>query len=532
MLDLMRKHARNWMMKTILGIIIVVFIFYFGSMTGRQRADVMATVDGKTISRVAFEKNYANTVDMYRQQFGGALTEGMLKAMKIRESVLDKMIYEAILLEKAQELNIRVSDEELRTMIAAMPAFQRNGAFSEERYQQMLRYNRLKPEEFEEAQRKNHIVARLEELLQDGIQVSDSETYDHFRMANAKIDLAYVRISEKTFVKDVQPSPSDLETYLKEKSGDFRVPQQVQLRYLFFSGESYGASASVSDEELRAAYKRMKGQPGQGDKTPPLEKVRDRIVREIKHSKGMRLAYDEAKKAHDEIYQQNNFDAYASKHHLTTGTTGLFPAHAIPQELKGIRDMDKVAFALEKDDVSKILSSEAGYYLVRLMARKEAYTPALKDVESQVRQRYLDETSRRLARQEAERLLDRMKKGESLRAVAAERKLAVAETGLFVPSVPPPQLGASPELRRSLAQLSAKKPHPDQVFSANGDFILVEFKSRAEVDDSEYTKQKDNLKEGLLRIKRSEAMQGWMESTKTQMIKDGRIKYNVDKKDL
>jgi peptidyl-prolyl cis-trans isomerase D len=310
MLDLMRKHARNWMMKTILGIIIVVFIFYFGSMSGSQRADVMATVDGKTISRVVFEKNYANTIDMYRQQFGGALTEGMIKAMKVRESILDKMIFEAILLEKAQELNIRVSDEELRTMIAAMPAFQRNGAFSEERYQQMLRYNRLKPEEFEDAQRKSHIVARLEELLQDGIHVSDNEIQDHYRMANAKIDLAYVRLSVKDFVKDVQPSSSDLDAYLKEKSGDFRVPQQVQLRYLFFSGETYGASAPVSDEEIREAYSRMKGQPGQDDKTPPLEKVRDRLVREIKHSKGMCPGLRRCQEGPTtKSTMQNNFDA-------------------------------------------------------------------------------------------------------------------------------------------------------------------------------------------------------------------------------
>jgi hypothetical protein len=75
----------------------------------------------------------------------------------------------------------------------------------------------------------------------------------------------------------------------------------------------------------------------------------------------------------------------------------------------------------------------------------------------------------------------------------------VAETGLFVPAVPPPQLGTSPELRRALAQLSAKKPYTDQVFSANGDFILVEFKSRAQVDDSDFAKQKEKLKEGLLR---------------------------------
>ncbi|MBU0653121.1 MAG: SurA N-terminal domain-containing protein, partial [Proteobacteria bacterium] len=49
MLNIMRRHARNWLMKLILGIIIVVFVFYFGSMGGRQRAERIAIIDGKPI---------------------------------------------------------------------------------------------------------------------------------------------------------------------------------------------------------------------------------------------------------------------------------------------------------------------------------------------------------------------------------------------------------------------------------------------------------------------------------------------------
>jgi len=35
MLQLMRTHAKNWLMKVVLGIIIVVFVFYFGSIAGK-----------------------------------------------------------------------------------------------------------------------------------------------------------------------------------------------------------------------------------------------------------------------------------------------------------------------------------------------------------------------------------------------------------------------------------------------------------------------------------------------------------------
>ena len=67
-------------MKIILGIIIVVFVFYFGSMGGRQRAERIAMIDGKPIVYADFQREYQNLMDMYRQRFGQGLTEEMLKS--------------------------------------------------------------------------------------------------------------------------------------------------------------------------------------------------------------------------------------------------------------------------------------------------------------------------------------------------------------------------------------------------------------------------------------------------------------------
>jgi peptidyl-prolyl cis-trans isomerase D len=51
MLELMRKHAKNWLMKFLLGMIIVVFIFIFGTRTGKEKSETVAIVDGKEIAR-------------------------------------------------------------------------------------------------------------------------------------------------------------------------------------------------------------------------------------------------------------------------------------------------------------------------------------------------------------------------------------------------------------------------------------------------------------------------------------------------
>ena len=119
MLDLMRKHARNWIMKVLLGIIIVVFIFYFGSIGRSRQADIVATVDGKTIAYVDLQKEYQNLSQFYRQRLGGMLTDEMLKGLNLKQQALDNLIQQAIILQKAKELDVKVTDEEVQASILA-----------------------------------------------------------------------------------------------------------------------------------------------------------------------------------------------------------------------------------------------------------------------------------------------------------------------------------------------------------------------------------------------------------------------------
>ncbi len=44
------------------------------------------------------------------------------------------------------------------------------------------------------------------------------------------------------------------------------------------------------------------------------------VLKELMNSRGMQNAYTEAKKAHDTIYQEDNFTAYAAKINLKVAT--------------------------------------------------------------------------------------------------------------------------------------------------------------------------------------------------------------------
>ena len=533
MLELMRKHARNWLMKVILGIIIIVFIFYFGTMGGRQKAETIATIDGKTIAIVDFQREYQNLIDFYRQRYGEILTDDLLNKLNLKQQAFDNLIHQAIILHQANKLKLEVTTEEVTASILSLPAFQRNGAFDDRIYRQMLRSNKMTPEEFEERQKKLLTIAKVENLIFDAVKISDQEVYDLYRFQNEKININFLQLSPKDFKGKVMPSRKDLEAYLKGHGNDFRKPEEVQIKYISFLGQDFAPFVKVADIDVTDYYEHHKDEfLKTGDKAVPLGEVKDKIVAQLRQIKGMLIAAEEAKRAHDTIYQEEKFDVYANQKKLKINTTGLFSLHNPPPEFSQLHDFVNIAFGLQRNEISKVLSSGKGYYILKLMTRKPSYIPTLSEIEREVERRYIEEESRRLCKQESEAILNHLKKGEDVKNISQQKGLKVTETGFFLLGSEIPGLGFSQELSKALFQISEKKPYSDNVFNINKNFVIIQFKERGGIDNYDFEAKKGRLKNILLEIKKNEYLQSWIEGNKVSMLKEGKLKFTRDIKDL
>ncbi|MCX7982535.1 MAG: SurA N-terminal domain-containing protein [Syntrophales bacterium] len=517
----MRKHARNWMMRILLGIIIIVFALYFGSMGGRHRAEAIVSIDGKIITETEFRRQYQDLLEMYRQRFGGLLSEDMIRSMNLKEQVLNKMINEILLMKKAEEMKIKVTEEELRRSIISIPAFQRNGVFDENLYQRMLRYNKIKPDEFEEMQRKNLIASKIEDLILDGIHVTQREVREYYQSRNAKVNIIKCTIPTSEFTNKITFTRNDVEKFYREHEGKFKVPARVQVSYILFRATEYANKAEVSQEEIAEYRKRLK------------EKMADeKIIAEIKKSKGMSLAYEEAKKAHDEIYQLENFEAYATKHGLKIQTTEYFDENSVPNELKGINNLIKTAFSLQPKEISRVLATGEAYAILKLTGKKEAYTPPLAQIEQKVREEYIKEESKKMALKVAETIIDRIKKGEDLIKIARKEKLSLSETGIFTITSPPSNLANSMEVFSALARLGPNNRVIDTPLASADGYLILQLKEWIPPTEEGMSQKLLAAKETFLHMKKVEAIRFWIEALKSNLIKDGRLKFLKDIKEL
>jgi peptidyl-prolyl cis-trans isomerase D len=531
MLQFMRKQARSWFVKILLGAIIVVFALYFGSMGGRGSAEAIATVNGKPITYGEFRTEYGNMIETLRQYYQGTLTDEMVKQLNLKQQAFDRIINRAVINEMAGRLHLAVTEGEIRQAIASYPAFQRDGAFSQEYYHRILKQNKLSAEDFEAMQKNAILAEKLRKLVTEGAVVSDLEAREYYRLQNEKINLQFVRVSPESFRSRVKYSDSELEKYLKDNPESFRVQEKIQAQYILFSASDLAGAAEITEDEINSFYSLYGKKFAKAGKTPPLSEIRGKIVGELKIHRGMDAAAREAKKAYETIYQENNFEEYARKNNLRIHSTEVFTKDSIPVEFRGLRDISAQLFTLKKDDVAAPVPSEKGFYLFRAVSQTPSYVPSLKEAKKSVENAYINVEASKLAGTEADRILGELKKGADFGRVCSENGLKVSETGMFIAGVPRiPNIGDSREISLSLAQLSEKNPYPGKVFEVNGSPVIVKFKDRQLAAEEGFNKEA--LKSIMTRAKENSLYEAWLSQAKDDLGKSGKLKIIKDVKDL
>src|SRR5919106_3670711 len=130
MLDFLRKRKRSWIITFLLGLIIVVFVAFYGGSQFQDSAVVhIGTVNGEIITQREFAQRYQQEMNRYRELFRSSLTPEMLKSLNLEAILIEELINKKLALQEARRLGIIITDDELAAAIAKTPEFQINGSF-------------------------------------------------------------------------------------------------------------------------------------------------------------------------------------------------------------------------------------------------------------------------------------------------------------------------------------------------------------------------------------------------------------------
>jgi peptidyl-prolyl cis-trans isomerase D len=446
MLDRMRRH-RDWL-KWSLGLVCVAFVLFYipdflrGSGADAASGDTVATVNGREISSVDFRRTYQAQLQAYRSAYGANMNDQMLKQLGIDQQILQQMVDERAAVAEADRLGIKVSDEEVRQRIFAMPAFQENGGFiGEARYQQLLRMQRppMVASEFEDNVRRGLAVEKLRGSITDWLSVNDAELEKEYRRRNDKVKLAVVSFTADSFRTQVTATDAEIASHFEAHKNDFKIPEKRKIRYLLVDVEALRARTIVPAADIEREYNNNSEQyttPEQVRASHILLKTEGKDDAAVKAKAEELLKQARGGADFAELAKKNSEDEASAKN---GGDLDYFGRGRM------VPEFDQTVFAMQPGTISDVVKTQYGYHIIKLVDKKTATTRPLAEVRQQLNDQLAYQRAQAQAADLAQNLEKQIKTAADLEKVAKAQGLTVQESGFFARDEPILGLGPSPE---------------------------------------------------------------------------------------
>ncbi len=446
MLDRMRRH-RDWL-KWSLGLVCVAFVLFYipdflrGSGADAASGDTIAKVEGREITSGDFRRTYQAQLQAYRSAYGGNMSDQLLKQLGIEQQILQQMVDERAALAEADRLGIKVSDEEVRQRIFAMPAFQENGGFiGEARYQQLLRMQRppMVASEFEDNVRRGLSVEKLRGSLTDWLSVNDKDLEKEYRRRNDKVKLAVVSFTADSFRTQVTATDAEVASYFDGHKNDFKIPEKRKIRYLLLDIDGLRAKVVVPAADIEKEYNNNSEQyttPEQVRASHILLKTEGKDDATVKAKAQELLKQAKAGADFAELAKKNSDDTDSAKN---GGDLDYFGRGRM------VAEFDQVVFAMTPGTTSDVVKTGFGYHIIKLVDKKNATTRPLAEVRQQLNDQLAYQRAQTQAADLAQNLGKQITNAADLDKVAKAQGLTVQESGFFAKDEPILGLGPSPE---------------------------------------------------------------------------------------
>ena len=517
MLERIREGSQGPWAMIIIGLVVLSFVFAgVGSYLNSSGETVAATVNGEEIGLNELERAYQSQRSRMESQYGESVSalfadEGYMQ--QFRRGVLDSLIDEKLVEQKARELGLRVGDDQIRDTIRSMPEFQLGGQFNNDRYLALLRQNGYQPSDFRDFLR----TQLTREQLTRALGVSDfalpGEARRVFDLQAQTRDARYVVVDAAPFADEVEISDADIQGYYDANITSFDTEEKVSVAYVKLSVDDLKGDVTVSDDDVSAWYEENKDQ------------YRDEEQRRVSHILIETGDDEAAAKAKAEallaeikggadfatVAEENSEDSFSAENggDLDYITPGMMDDA-----------FDSAVFSLKNvGDVTDVVKTEFGFHIIKLTDLKPETINPFNDVAGEIRDNLITEKATDRFYELQSRMAEvAFEVPDTLDEVAAIANASIETTPLFTRNNVPAEID-NPQV---VSDVFSPELIEEQV---NSDLIELDASTvmvvRVNEHEAQRTKSLDEVKESITASLRSEkaqqAAQDWAEAQLAQL---------------
>ena len=481
LMDKLREGAQGRVAKIIFWLIILSFALAgVGSYLNSPVDTNPAEVNGEPITAQALETAYRNERSRMEAQFGESfaqLASNPEYTKQLRHSVLEKLVDQLVLDQQAHATRIRVGNEQVKETIRTMPEFQNEGKFDNERYLSLLSRAGLTPQGFSESIRQDLVRQNWIGGLVNSEFALAGEVNTIDGLLQQARDVTVYTLPVDHFMKSVQVSDAELDTYYKAHQKQFMSPDQVKISYVMLNAKDLQAGIKVTDQEARDYYDQHQDQYRTAE--------RRQVAHILIAQKDDASALKEAEALLSKLKSGADFAKLATQN--STDKLSARKGGELDWFEKGVMDpeFEKAAFALQKSgDLSTVVKSQFGYHIIKLLGIQPETSKSFDQVKADVLAKVRQDKSHELFLDKQQQLADlSFENPDSLDLVAEKMGLKIVNSDFFAASTAVAPLNDPKVKQQAFSEDLREQNTNSEVINISDDQALVlhvtEFKHAA-----------------------------------------------------
>ena len=210
--------------------------------SGKQEgADVMASVNGRKITRTEVQKYYDNTTADSPQK------PSLEQADTLRLNILRQLIDNEILMQRAEKLGLLATDEEVNSKLAEIKA-----PYTQEEFDKRLKDRNLTLDDFKRDLRRSLTIDKvLNKEVTSKINITDEDITNYYNQHKAEFNLIEPQYHLAQILVTTQPNPQ-VQNMKAQNEADARKKIQMVANRLD-SGEDFATVAMTYSEQPETA---------------------------------------------------------------------------------------------------------------------------------------------------------------------------------------------------------------------------------------------------------------------------------------
>ena len=412
MLRGMRKASSNWLgrivMGVVLGMIAVSFaVWGIGDIFRGFGQSTVAKIGSTEITVNQFRQLYTDRLQQLGRQLGRPVTPDQARLLRLEQQLAGQLVAEAALDQRAIQLRLNVSDEEIARQIRTDPNFRGpTGQFDRARFEQMIRSAGYTEPRFTAEQKRLTLRRELAETVNGELTLPKSLEQALNRYQNEQRAIDYVTLDQSKAGDLAPPAPDVISSYYESHKADFRAPEYRNVVVLSLTPAELARPDEVSDADARSYYERNIGRYG----TPERRQL-EQIVFPTE---------EEARAALARLGNEFSFEALAKERGMNEKDLDLGVVTKAGIIDSAVAD---AAFALKEGAISEPIKGMFGTTLVKVVKIEPDQVKKFEEVAAEIKQTVAADRARSEIATRHDKIED--ERGAGLRLTEIAQKLGL-----------------------------------------------------------------------------------------------------------